>query len=120
MADSLGNLLQRNTIVVQDEAIKHGFTQLPNFVLRDKELSAWARLAYAVLLSYAWQEGSCFPGQQRMADDLGITVQYLRKALSELKERNYIDWKRQGLTKPNVYYILSLQDRFKNHMDKRK
>src|SRR5260221_173677 len=119
--DSIGDLVekQRNTIIVQDEALKSGFTQLPNYILRDKTLSAWARLAYAVLLSYAWQEGSCFPGQKRMADDLGCSERYLRAALNELKEHNYIDWKRQGLNKPNIYYILSLQKRWEKHQKKK-
>lgn len=117
--DSISNLLEKNTIVIQDEALKSGFTQLPNFIIKDKELSAWARLAYAVLLSYAWQEGSCFPGQQRIADDLGISRQYVSKALKELREHNYIDWKQQGLNKPNIYYILSLQERFNKHVSKR-
>lgn len=116
--DSIDRLLS-NTIVVQDEALKHGFAQLPYYILCDKELSAWARLAYAVLLKYAWQEGSCFPGQQRMADDLGISEKTLRNALNELKEYNYIDWKRQGLNKPNVYTILSVQDRWTKHKKKR-
>ncbi|MGA2164837.1 MAG: LuxR C-terminal-related transcriptional regulator, partial [Solirubrobacteraceae bacterium] len=33
-------------------AIEHGFTQVPNFVLTQKELSVGAKLAYAMLLKY--------------------------------------------------------------------
>lgn len=104
--DSAKDILQKHTIVVLNEALKHGFTQLPRYVLKDKKLSFGARLTYAVLLSYAWQDDSCFPGQERMAKDLGTSDRSIRTFLNELKEHGYIDWKQQGLNKPNIYYIL--------------
>lgn len=107
--DSIKNVLQKHTIVVVNEQLKHGFTQLPNYVLKDKKLSFGARLAYAVLLSYAWQEDSCFPGQERMAKDLGTTDRSIRTFLNELKEQGFITWKRQGLNKTNIYYILDFK-----------
>lgn len=106
---SLKEVIEKHTIVVLNEALKHGFTQLPNYVLRDDKLSFGARLAYAVLLSYAWQEDSCFPGQVRMSKDLGCHERSIRRFLGELKERGYINWKQQGLNKPNIYYILDFQ-----------
>ena len=102
----IGEILEKNTIVVLNESLKKGFTQLPNYVLKDKGLSFGARLAYAILLSYAWQEGSCFPGQQRMGQDLGTTDRSIRTFLKELKDRGFITWKQQGLNKTNIYYIL--------------
>ncbi len=104
--ESLKEILETNTIVILNEALKKGFTQLPNYVLKDKDLSFGARLAYAVLLSYAWQEGSCFPGQKRMAKDLGSSDRSIRTFLTELKTKGYITWKQQGLNKTNIYYIL--------------
>src|ERR1700730_12476072 len=41
----------------------HGFTQVPNFILTKKELSFCAKLAYAMLLKYAWADDACLPGQ---------------------------------------------------------
>lgn len=107
--ENIRNILEKHTIVVVNEALKHGFTQLPNYVLKDKRLSFGARLAYAVLLSYAWQEDSCFPGQERMAEDLGTSDRSIRTFLNELRERRYVSWKQQGLNKPNIYYILDFQ-----------
>src|SRR5437867_8930186 len=107
--EGVKNILEKNTIVVLNEALKQGFTQLPRYVLKDKKLSFGARLSYAVLLSYAWQEDSCFPGQTRMAEDLGTTDRSVRTFLKELKERGYITWKQQGLNKPNIYYVLDFQ-----------
>lgn len=106
---SIKNVLQRHTVVVLNEALKHGFTQLPNYVLKDKKLSFGARLTFAVLLSYAWQDESCFPGQDRMAVDLSTSERSIRRFLQELKDRGFIEWKQQGLNKPNIYYILDYQ-----------
>ncbi len=102
-------LLEKHTVVILNEALKRGFMQLPNYVLRDKQLSFGARLAYAVLLSYAWQEESCFPGQARMARDLGVSRRMLSDYLKELKQRGYIAWERTGLNKTNIYYLLDYQ-----------
>ncbi len=116
--DSIGSILEKNTIVVQDTALKTGFIQLPNFILTDKQLSAYAKLSYALLLSYAWQKDSCFPGQERMAADLGVSDRYLRQALKELQDYNYISVERRGLNKTNVYTILSVQARWDKHKKK--
>jgi DNA-binding transcriptional MocR family regulator len=102
-------ILEKHTIVVLNEALKHGFAQIPRYVLCDRKLSFGARLTYAVLLSYAWQEGSCFPGQQKMASNLGVTRQMVNTYLNELGQHKYIDWERRGLGKTNVYYILDYQ-----------
>jgi DNA-binding MarR family transcriptional regulator len=105
----VGDILEKNTIVVLNEALKHGFAQIPRYVLQDKRLSFGARLTYAVLLSYAWQEGSCFPGQDRMAKDLGVSRQMVNEYLNELKDKKYIGWSRRGLGKTNIYYILDFK-----------
>ena len=103
---NIKNILESHTIVVLNETLRHGFTQLPNYVLKAPKLSFGAKLVFAVLLSYAWQEDSCFPGQDRMAKDLCTSDRSIRTFLAELKDGGFIDWKRQGLNKPNIYYIL--------------
>jgi len=107
--DTARSILEKHTIVVLNEALKHGFTQLPRYVLKDKTISFGARLTYAVLLSYAWQEDSCFPGQEKMAGDLGVSRQAVNTYLNELKDRGYISWERRGLGKTNIYYILDIK-----------
>lgn len=99
----------KKTVIVEDEALKHGFTQLPNYVLKNPKLSFGARLTYAVLLSYAWQENFCFPAQEKLAEDLGVSRQSINKFLNELKVVELIDWKRQGLNRPNIYRILDVK-----------
>jgi len=99
----------RKTVIVEDEALKHGFTQLPNYVLKNPKLSFGARLTYAVLLSYAWQDDFCFPAQEKLGEDLGVSRQSINKFLNELKAGKLIDWKRQGLNRPNIYRILDVK-----------
>lgn len=107
--DSAKEILEKHTIVVLNEALKHGFTQIPRYILRDKRLSFGARLTYAVLLSYAWQDDSCFPGQDKIAADLGVSRRMISDYLNELADRKYITWERRGLGKTNIYYILDYQ-----------
>jgi hypothetical protein len=59
-----------NTLVIEDPSLCHGFVQLPKLVLYARNISRDAKLLYAVLLGYAWQEQRCFPGYQRLCDDL--------------------------------------------------
>ena len=104
--DPIKDILEKNTVVVLNETLRSGFTQLPNYVLKSKDLSPGAKLAYAVLLSYAWEKDSCFPGQDRMANDLEVGRQAVSGYLQELKKHKFISWKRRGLGKTNIYYIL--------------
>ncbi len=92
-------------IIVEDEAWRHGFTQVPNVILRNRELSMGAKLAYAVLLSYAWQDKSCFPGQERMARDMGCIEKSVRTYLKELQEAGVLLVKRRGQGKTNLYTL---------------
>lgn len=107
--ESLGRILESNTIIIENKALRQGFTQIPNYVLRDEQLSFGARLTYAMLLSYAWQAGSCFPGQGRLAQDLGVSRRSASAFLRELRGARYVDWKRRGLGKTNIYRILDIE-----------
>jgi len=100
-------------VIIENEMLRAGFAALPYMVLRDKRLKIGARLGYAILLSYAWQDGSTFAGQTRMAEDLGVSVRQLRDYLKELEHFGYIRIKQQGLNKPNLYYILDVKTKLK-------
>ncbi len=101
---------QSDVVRIVDDNLRHGFAQLPRPVLRAKGLSPKAKLVYAALLDYAWQAGSCFPGQQRLADDLDVSIDTVQRALQELRDFQLVAWERRGLTKPNIYAILRLSD----------
>jgi hypothetical protein len=60
-------LKERQNIILKgaDAATAQGFTQVPNFLLKSTKLSAGDKMTFAMLLSYAWQNDFCFPGQLR-------------------------------------------------------
>ncbi|MFI5398512.1 MAG: helix-turn-helix domain-containing protein [Candidatus Binatia bacterium] len=107
-------LQTQRTVVLKDEGLKQfegGFTAIPNRILENNGLTLGARMTYAMLLKYAWQRDFCFPAQERIAADLGVTDRSVRTFLNELRDAKIIMWKQQGLNRPNVYYILKLPER---------
>jgi Helix-turn-helix domain len=88
-----------------DPVARHGFTQVPNFILKNPMISVGAKMTYALFLSYAWHNNLCFPGQDRMAADLGLTQPRVAQFIAELKEAGLIEIERRGLGKTNIYTI---------------
>lgn len=88
-----------------DPVAAAGFTQVPNVILKSADLSVGAKLAYAMLLSYAWQKGSCFPGQETLAEDMGSGRRSVVRYLEELERQGFVSIKRQGLGKVNIYTL---------------
>jgi len=111
----VGELLteRMQRIVVENEMLRAGFAAVPYIVIRDVKMSIGARFAYAILLMYSWQEGSCFPGQQTMAALMGVTERTLRRWLSELRDHDYISWRRTSPGATNTYYILDAKSKLK-------
>jgi hypothetical protein len=104
---SLKDLLAEKTIILKgaDLLSAKGFTQVPNHVLESKEISPGAKLAYAMLLKYAWQNDYCFPGQDRLARDMGTGKRSVVRYVQELEDVAYIKIRRRGQGKPNVYEL---------------
>jgi len=106
---SLQNLLEERykTILLNgfDPVSANGFTQVPNVVLEDSRLSLGAKLCYAMLLRYAWQKESCFPGQEALAQALGISRRSVVTFLKELEASGYVKKVRRGLGRTNVYIL---------------
>ena len=105
---------KQSKIKILDQTLRHGFSQTPRIVLKATCLSMQAKILYTLLLDYAWQKGQCFPGQDRLAKDLGTHRNTIQKYLKELKDHKLIDWNRRGFRKTNIYYILPLENVLKN------
>lgn len=103
----IGDILaDRNIELVGADAFtRHGFTQVPNPILKSKRISPGAKLAYTALLSYAWNCNYCYPGQQRMGEDIGVTRQTVNEYIKELERKGYVDVKRRGQGRSNYYTI---------------
>src|SRR5229473_5673810 len=102
----IGVILDRNIILKgADVLTAKGFTQVPNHLLISEKLSPGAKLAYAMLLKYAWQNDYCFPGQVRLARDMGVTDRSVRTYLQELAAKQFFAIKQRGLGKHNLYEL---------------
>jgi len=101
----LEKIEQNMKLNTADPIARYGFTQLPNFILRNPELSANAKTAYSLLLSYAWHNNLCFPGQERLAEHMGTHVSTVSRAIAELEDCSLIEIERRGQGKTNFYTI---------------
>ena len=118
--------MQEKNIILKgaDSLSALGFTQVPNHLLRNAKISPGAKLAYAMLLSYAWQNDFSFPGQDRLAKDMGVSLRTANTYIQELDKKNFISIKRQGQGRPNLYEIdlkkTAVDNRVENRVDNRK
>lgn len=104
---SIGDLLKEKTIILKgaDAATAQGFTQVPNFLLKSIRLSSGDKMTFAMLLSYAWQNDYCFPGQERLAKDLGLSDRSVRTHLKALEALGLLAIQRRGQGKTNIYEL---------------
>ena len=98
---------KERTLIVKgaDAATRYGWTGVPNFILESKKLSVGAKLVYAMLLKYAREEDECFPGQERLAVDMGCARRSVIRYIAELEKTGLLDVKRLGQGKSNRYTV---------------
>jgi biotin operon repressor len=103
----IGEILKDRTIILRgaDPVTQQGFVQVPTMIITAKNISANAKLTYAMLLKYAWDNGFCFPGQDRLAADLGLSRQRANIYIQELAQKGYINIVRRGQGKTNIYEV---------------
>ena len=103
----IGELLKEKNLQLDtvNPVLQGGFTQVPNFILKNSELSVGAKVTYAMFLSYAWHNDSCFPGQDRLAEDMGLTRVRVTQLIGELEQSGLITIQRRGQGKTNLYTI---------------
>jgi len=102
IAGRIAEIARNIEIVGADPVTRHGFTQVPNFILTKKELSVGAKLAYAMLLKYAWADDACFPGQVKLAEDMGAGERHIRTYLKELETAGLLEITQRGLGRTNL------------------
>jgi len=104
---SIGDLIRERNIELAtlDPVARGGFTQVPNFILKDGDLSLGAKVTYSMFLHYAWHNDSCFPGQERLAADMGMSQPRVSQFIKELQAADLIEITRRGQGKTNLYKI---------------
>ena len=103
----IGDILRERNIelATNDPVARGGFTQVPNFILRDPNISLGAKVAYSMFLHFAWNNDSCFPGQDRLAGHMGMSVSRVNEFIKELEAAGLIEITRRGQGKTNLYRI---------------
>jgi DNA-binding MarR family transcriptional regulator len=64
--------------------------------LEHPSLSIGVKVIYAMFLRYAWHNNLVFPGQQRLADAIGISVSRVNKFVKELEKAKLVEITRRG------------------------
>ena len=108
--DKLSNIpsfQKTQNIILQgfDPISSGGFTQVPNFLLNNTKLSFAAKVIYAKLLSYAWNNNMVFPGQDTMAEEIGTSQPTVARAIKELEDDGWLEIQRRGQGMTNVYIL---------------
>src|SRR5216684_8216778 len=96
--ESIGEYLKERNIqlATKDPVARGGFTQVPNFILKDPDLSLGAKVTYAMFLSYAWHNDSCFPGQEKLAAHMGMSRSRVTEYVGELERAGLLKIQRRG------------------------
>ena len=103
----LNRFQEHQNIILEgfDPVSAGGFTQLPNCVLNDPHLSPGGKVVYAKLLSYAWHNNQVFPGQEKLAEEIGAGKRTIIRLIAELEKRGYVEVKRRGQGLTNIYVL---------------
>lgn len=72
-----------------------GWAMMSHVLTLDQGLSDGAFRLYALLLKYARQEGGCWPGVARLAQDLGKDQATVKRRVAELESRGLITRERR-------------------------
>jgi biotin operon repressor len=104
---------ERNIILeTNDPVVADGFTQVPNFILKNDALTVGEKITFAMFLSYAWNKDSVFLGQERLAKDIGVTRMSVNTFIKGLEKKGFLTIKWRGLGMTNIY---TLRYRVKQH-----
>lgn len=85
---------------------------LPNCLLECQELTPMDKLVWARLAQYAGENGSCFPKQKIIAEDLGSNKDTVSRSLQRLEKKKFIKVKRptgkeRWAHKGNEYFFIN-------------
>jgi hypothetical protein len=85
-----------------------GFAPFPRWLIRTpkKELSNAGKVLLMLLVSYAWEDGHCFPSQSRIASDLGWGTKTVHRTARYLEHLGFIRVEQRGFHKTLRYVLL--------------
>jgi len=92
----------------RDKLLNRSFVPMPTKLLFDQSISPAAKIVYMAIVFHIWpkHKAGCWPSQELIAKKLGVSRAYVNKMLKELRNANYVDWKRRGQGKTNFYLLI--------------
>ena len=88
-----------------DDITLRGYVQLPRVVLYSRKISDGDKVTHLLLLSFAWQQPSCFPSQASLGGMRGKTERQMRRNLKSLSDHGFINIIQNGSARANTYEI---------------
>src|SRR5882724_187355 len=102
----IGEIIERNIVLKGADLLTiKGYTQVPNHLLVSTKISPGAKLAYTMLLKYAWEKDFCYTGQETLAKDMGSGVRSVIRYMQELEKAGFVEIIRKGQGRPNLYEL---------------
>lgn len=93
------------TVAFETKLSRGGYTSIPNCVLDAPSLEPGPKVLYLQLSSYAWDTTKCWPGQEKLAEMIGVSERTVRSWLRRLEEVGLVNTgKRQG-SNANLYLL---------------
>jgi hypothetical protein len=68
------------------------FTMIPNWIVRDANLSQNAVMVYLALTSHTSSTAFCWPSHKTLAKEGRCSIASVKRALKELRAKEFIDW----------------------------
>jgi hypothetical protein len=91
-------MLHHPRVTTRPEELSSAFVQLPLELLHDRTLNPTAKVVLAQLLWISFRRLG-FPGQAALADELGISLRTVERAISDLKRAHWLTLvQRPGMT----------------------
>ena len=90
-----------------DPRLAAGFTMIPNTIMCDKRLSADEKLLYGLIQMHIWKgHTDAWPGQERLAKFLGVSVRKVQRDLRGLVGKGFVKVQRRGQGHTNHYTLV--------------
>jgi predicted transcriptional regulator len=103
-------MTERGGLAFRNPVKQAGYAMVYHVVTLDTDLSDGSFRLYVLLLRYARQAERCWPGVDRLAQDLGRGRRTVKRYLGELTDSHLITREQRGLGQTAMTYIEDLED----------
>ena len=89
-----------------NSGITSNYTKIPNQIFEENQLTPSEKILFCCLLRHCGNDDYCFPNQDTLATEIGITTaRQVRNILIKLEEYGLIYHTRRGFNRSNTYKV---------------